>query len=64
MIYEDKIITYKGKVVFQKMLVAAPKRQLKPFQNNEACFMFVNHGEFSIRTPDELIPFNEDKALF
>jgi AraC-like DNA-binding protein len=63
LIHEDKIISYRGKVVFHKILVSAPKRELKPFQNNEACFMFVNQGEFSIRTPDQLISFNEDKGL-
>ena len=60
---ESKILTYKGKVVFHKMKVASPKRELKPFQNNEACFMFINNGDFSVRTPNQFIPFNKTKGL-
>ena len=63
MIHEYKTLEYKGKVVFHKLTITAPKRELKPFQNDEACFMFVNKGEFSVRTPDQLISFKEDKAL-
>ena len=63
MIEEYKKIEYKGKVVFHKMTVSSPERDLKPFQDNEACFMFVNKGEFSVRTPDQFITFNEDQGL-
>ena len=58
-----KRIKYKGKVVFHKMKVTSPKRDLKPFQNNEACFMFVDDGEFSVRTPDQFISFSKKKGL-
>jgi AraC-like DNA-binding protein len=63
MIPEHKVITYKGKVVFHQMKVTAPKRDLKPFQENEACFMFVKKGNFSIRTPDQIISFEEDQGM-
>ncbi|MFT5723244.1 MAG: AraC-like DNA-binding protein [Bacteroidia bacterium] len=63
MFQEYKTITYKGKVVFHKITTKAPTRDLKPFQDNEACFMFVNRGEFSIRTPDQLLEFNQDEGL-
>ena len=63
MIEEYKKIEYKGKVVFHKMTVSSPERDLKPFQDNEACFMFVNKGEFSVRTPDQFITFSEDQGL-
>jgi len=60
---ETKALKYKGKVVFHKMKVASPHRELKPFKQDEACFMFVNNGEFSVRTPNEFIPFNKSRAL-
>jgi AraC-like DNA-binding protein len=63
MINESKTIEYKGKVVFHKITVTAPARDLKPFQDNEACFMFVNKGEFSVRTPDQFISFKQDQGL-
>lgn len=63
MIHEEKALTYKGKVVFHKLSTLAPHRQLKPFKENEACFMFVNKGNFSVRTSDKLIPFEKGKAM-
>ena len=63
MIQEYKTIEYKGKVVFHKLSTKAPIRDLKPFQDNEACFMFVNKGEFSIRTPDQFLNFNQDQGM-
>ena len=60
---EIKILKYKGKVVFHKMKITSPQRELKPFQNNEACFMFINDGEFSVRTPNQFISFNKSKGL-
>jgi AraC-like DNA-binding protein len=60
---EIKILKYKGKVVFHKMKITSPKRELKPFQNNEACFMFINEGDFSVRTPNQFISFNKSKGL-
>lgn len=35
----------------------------KFFQENEACFMFINEGEFSVRTPDKFISLNKGKGL-
>jgi AraC-like DNA-binding protein len=60
---ENQILKYKGKVVFHKMKITSPKREMKPFQNNEACFMFINEGDFSVRTPNQFISFNSSKAL-
>ena len=60
---ENKVLKYKGKVVFHKMKIISPLRELKPFQNNEACFMFVNDGEFSVRTPQQFISFGKSEGL-
>jgi len=61
--FNTKTLKYKGKVVFQKIKITAPNRKIKPFQNNEACFMFVNQGDFSVRTPNQFISFNKNKGL-
>lgn len=61
--YEQKTITYKGKIVFEKIKMPYFKRIPKLFQSNEACFMFINKGEFSVRTPDEYISFESGKGL-
>lgn len=63
MIQEYKTIEYKGKIVFHKIATMAPVRDIKPFQDNEACFMFVNKGELSIRTPDQFLDFGKDQGL-
>ena len=52
MAYEEKVLTLNGKVIFNKVIFPAFKRGLKPFYENEACFMFVNRGEFSIRSAE------------
>jgi AraC-like DNA-binding protein len=59
----NKELKYKGEVVFNKLIIPTPKRTLKPFKNNEACFMFVNDGSFSIRTPDKLYSFNKEIGM-
>ena len=63
MSFEQKIISYKGKIVFEKISMPYFKRIPKLFQANEACFMFINKGEFSVRTPDEYISFQKGKGL-
>jgi len=63
MVNEYRELTYKGAVVFNKLNVDAPKRELKPFKDNEACFMFVNEGVFNVRTPDQLFHFNIGEGM-
>lgn len=64
MIREQKVITYKGQIVFEKLSVHSTfKRFTKPFQKNEACFMLVTKGEFSARTPDQFISFKAGQGL-
>ncbi|MEM7511807.1 MAG: helix-turn-helix domain-containing protein [Bacteroidota bacterium] len=63
MILEHKTLSYKGQVVFEKIRMQNPPRGLKPFRENEACFLFITRGEFVVRTPDELILFEEGKGL-
>ena len=63
MFHDYRTIVYKGKVIFHKIAATAPKRDLKPFQANEACFMFVNEGSFSVRTPDQFVPMQASEGL-
>jgi len=63
MILNQKVLTYKGFVVFEKIEMSSFDRIPKLFQENEACFMFVNKGEFSVRTPDQFILFKKGKGL-
>jgi len=60
---ETKTLTYKGKVVFEKLTMTTFKRIPKLFNGNEACFMYINKGEFSVRTQDKFISFNKGKGL-
>lgn len=61
--YEKKILTYKGKVVFEKINMPKFKRIPKLHDEQEACFMFIDKGAFSVRTQDLLVKFDEEKAL-
>ena len=61
--YEQKVLTYKGRVVFEKIKTSYFKRIPKIFQAQEACFMFINKGEFSVRTPDEYLSFESGIGL-
>ncbi|MEM7372111.1 MAG: helix-turn-helix transcriptional regulator [Bacteroidota bacterium] len=63
MIQDIQKIEYKGRVVFEKITMSPFKRIPKLFQENEACFMFIKQGEFSVRTPDEVIEFDQGKGL-
>ena len=63
MLNEIKRLKYKGRVVFHKMKITSPKRELKPFQKNEACFVFINDGNFSVRTPNQFLSFNKNNGF-
>jgi AraC-like DNA-binding protein len=63
MIQEQKTLKYKGHIVFEKITMSYFHRMPKQFQHNEACFMFINEGEFSVRTPSEFLSFKKGKCL-
>jgi len=58
-----KTIKYKGRVVFQKVHVSSFSRVPKEYYENEACFIFVNQGEFHIRSQTERLLLNKETAL-
>jgi AraC family transcriptional regulator, exoenzyme S synthesis regulatory protein ExsA len=64
MILEQKEIKYKGKVVFERLVMRTQfKRVPKFFTENEACFMYLTKGAFQFRTPTTVLTFNEGDAM-
>jgi AraC family transcriptional regulator, exoenzyme S synthesis regulatory protein ExsA len=61
--YEQKLLKYKGRVVFEKMRLPYFKRLPKEFFENEACFIFVNEGAFSVRSQTDYLSFQKGTAL-
>ena len=64
MILEQTEIKYKGKVVFERLIMSAKfKRVPKVFSEDEACFLFLTKGAFHFRTPTNVLTFNEGDAM-
>lgn len=62
-IHNYKKLEYKGKTVFSKMIISDFRRFEKHFQENEACFMFIDHGSILLRTPDKTLHFSSGEGL-
>lgn len=58
-----KKLKYKGKTIFAKMTLSEYKRYEKYFQENEACFMFIDEGSILLRTPDKTLHFDSGDGL-
>lgn len=63
MIIEHKTLRFKGKVIFEKMILDKFDRMPKVFSETEACFMYLQEGSFQFRTPEKLIRFNPGDGL-
>lgn len=64
MALEQKIIHYKGKRVFEKLVMTIDfKRTPKFFAEDEACFLFIKEGAFQFRTPTSVITYNKNEAM-
>ena len=61
--YGKKQLFYKGKLVFEKLITPRFHRVSKEFEEEEACFIFVNEGEFSVRSSSEFLPFKKGQGL-
>lgn len=61
--FEEKVITYKDRIVFIKLSMPFFNRTLKNYVEEEACFMFVNKGEVNVRTPEKYLKLNKDTAM-
>jgi AraC-like DNA-binding protein len=63
MSFQEKVITYKEKIVFIKLSMPFFNRTLKSYVEDEACFMFVNKGEVGVRTPEDYLTLNQNTAM-
>lgn len=64
MILEQTEIKYKGKVVFERLVMSTKfKRVPKVFLEDEACFLFLTKGSFHLRTPTNFLTFTEGDAM-
>lgn len=64
MVLEQKEIKYKGKRVFEKLVMANDfKRIPKFFEEDEACFLFLTKGSFQFRTPTSVMTYSKNEAM-
>lgn len=61
--YEKKHLKYKDRIVFGKQSMPYFDRMPKQYFEDEACFVFVNEGEVSVRSQDEYINLNNRQAI-
>ena len=61
--YGEKVLKYKDRIVFGKQAMPYFDRIPKQYTEDEACFVFVNEGEFSVRSQDEFMKLDKRRAL-
>ncbi|MGL1894491.1 MAG: AraC family transcriptional regulator [Spirochaetaceae bacterium] len=59
----QKNLTYKNRTVFSKVSLDSFDRVPKLYTDNEACFLFVNSGEISVRSQDDYMNLDKNTAL-
>ena len=64
MVLEQTEIKYKGKVIFERLVMSTKfKRVPKLFTEDEACFLFLTKGAFHFRTPTNFLTFKEGDGM-
>jgi AraC-like DNA-binding protein len=61
--YEQKYLKYKGRIVFGKQSMPYFDRMPKEYFEDEACFVFVNQGEVSVRSQTNYMDLNKNHAI-
>lgn len=61
--YEEKYIKYKDRIVFGKQSMPYFDRMPKEYFEDEACFVFVNEGEVSVRSQTEYMNLKKNNAI-
>jgi len=61
--YEEKYIKYKGRIVFGKQSLPYFDRMPKEYFEDEACFVFVNEGEVSVRSQTKYLNLDSNNAI-
>ena len=60
---KEQTIKYKNQIVFIKLSMPYFDRTLKHYVEDEACFMFVNKGEVSVRGQEDYLKLNRHTAM-
>lgn len=63
MIIEHKTLSYKDRVIFEKMAIKNFERMPKQLSESEACFMYLQEGSFQFRTPEKVLKFSKGDAF-
>ena len=58
-----KFIKYKGRILFEKVVVSAVPRMPKYYEEDEACFMFIEGASFTMRASSDVLKVNNSSAL-
>ena len=61
--YEEKYIKYKDRIVFGKQSMPYFERLPKEYSEDEACFVFVNQGELSVRSQNDYMNLNKNHGI-
>lgn len=61
--YEEKYIKYKDRIVFGKQSMPYFERLPKEYSEDEACFVFVNQGELSVRSQNDYMNLNKNHGV-
>jgi AraC-like DNA-binding protein len=61
--YEEKYLKYKGRIVFGKQSMPYFDRFPKEYFKDEACFVFVNEGEVSVRSQTDYMNLNKNQGI-
>ena len=61
--YGEKYLKYKGQVVFGKQALPYFDRMPKEYSEDEACFVFVNDGEVSVRSQNDYMDLNKKHGI-
>jgi len=61
--HEEKYIKYKGRIVFGKQAMPYFDRMPKEYFEDEACFVFVNEGEVSVRSQTDYMNLDKTSAI-
>lgn len=61
--YEEKYIKYKDRIVFGKQSMPYFDRMPKEYFEDEACFVFVNQGEVSVRSQNDFMNLDTKHAI-
>lgn len=59
----EQFLMYKGLPVFGRVSKPHFKRELKEYVTEEACFIFVNEGELSVRAQDRVLELDSNTGL-